>query len=180
MRLKLLAIATSAAAMLVAPAFAYGPLSTGAGARVECTIVGTAADDALNGTTRDDVMCGKAGQDDLVAGEGNDLVRGGTGDDESLDGEDGSDTLRGQQDDDELDGADQNDKMYGGQGDDLIGAEDEGADEENQPENGDDFLKSHDGVSGNDTLRPDPGTDTCVIDAGDIIEVGATGGGCNN
>jgi Ca2+-binding RTX toxin-like protein len=174
---RLFALGISAAMMLVGPAFLGG--ST-AGAREECTIRGTAADDILTGTTRDDVICGKAGSDDLVGGEGNDLIRGGTGDDESLDGEDGSDILKGQQDDDELDGGDQNDRMYGGQGADFVGADpaDAGT-EENAPENGNDFLKSRDGVSGNDTVRPDPGTDTCVIDAGDIIEPGATGGGCN-
>jgi Ca2+-binding RTX toxin-like protein len=171
---KLLVVLTSVGTMLVGPAIAGSFVST-AGARVECTITGTAADDVLAGTTRDDVICGKAGADDLTGGEGNDLIRGGTGDDESLDGEDGSDVLKGQQDDDELDGGDQNDKMYGGQGDDIIGAVDEGGGNENGPENGNDYLKSRDNVAGNDTLNPDPGTDTCDIDAGDTINVVTNG-----
>jgi Ca2+-binding RTX toxin-like protein len=174
---RVLAVVVSAAAMIVGPAL-VGGLGATAGARAECTITGTAADDVLNGTTRDDVICGRAGADDLTGGEGNDLIRGGTGDDQSLDGEDGSDTLRGQQDDDELDGGDQNDRMYGGQGADVIGSDETGTGAD-APENGNDFLKSRDNVSGNDTLNPDPGTDTCEIDSGDIINVGSTGGGCN-
>jgi len=68
-----------------------------------------------------------------------------------------------------------NDRMYGGQGDDVIGATDEGGGGENDPENGNDYLKSHDNVSGNDTLNPDPGTDTCDIDAGDTINLVTNG-----
>ncbi|MDP9243400.1 MAG: hypothetical protein M3O84_09550 [Actinomycetota bacterium] len=46
--------------------------------------------------------------------------------------------------------------MYGGQGaDTIIG------------ENGNDFLKSRDNVSGNDSVDGGANTDTCVIDAGD-------------
>jgi hypothetical protein len=85
-------------------------------------------------------------------------------DDDSLEGEDDSDVVKGPQDDDVVEGEDQNDKLYGGQRDDDIG-------ENFGPvgEGGNDFLKSRDNVSGNDTLYPDPGTDTCAIDAGDTI-----------
>ena len=35
--------------------------------------------------------------------------------------------------------------------------------------NGDDFLKSHDNVSGNDQLDGGANTDECIIDAGDTV-----------
>ena len=169
MRFRTIAVAVATTAMMVGPAFVHGALSSVAGAKKECTITGTAADDDLTGTTRDDVICTKAGQDFAQGGEGNDILRGGQGDDE-LEGEDGSDVVKGQSDDDELDGEDQNDSIYGGQGDDIVG-------EDYDPiaEGGNDFLKSHDNVSGNDTLNPDPGTDTCAIDAGDTINVRTNG-----
>ncbi len=145
MRFRTIAVAVATTAMMVGPAFVHGALSSVAGAKKECTITGTAADDDLTGTTRDDVICTKAGQDFAEGGEGNDILRGGQGDDE-------------------LDGEDQNDEIYGGQGDDSVG-------EDFAPvgEGGNDFLKSRDNVSGNDTVYPDPGTDTCVIDAGDPV-----------
>ena len=169
MRIRTIAVAVATTAMMVGPAFAHGVLGSVAGAGKDCTITGTAADDNLNGTTRDDVICTKAGQDFASGGEGNDVIRGGQGDDE-LEGEDGNDTVKGQADDDELDGEDGNDKIYGGQGDDTVGE-----DFDPVAENGNDFLKSRDNVSGNDTLNPDPGTDTCVIDAGDTINVRTNG-----
>jgi len=162
MRLRAIVGSVATAGLMVGPAFAHGVLSSVAGARKDCTITGTAANDTLSGTTRDDVICGKAGQDDIHADEGNDVIRGGQGDDEELEGDDGSDVVRGQQDDDEVEGADQNDWLYGGQGDDQVGDED-------VEEVGNDFLKSRDNVSGNDTLNPGPNTDTCKIDAGDTI-----------
>jgi Ca2+-binding RTX toxin-like protein len=102
------------------------------------------------------------------------VIRGGQGDDDFLSGDDGSDVVKGQQDDDEVCGNDQNDKLYGGQGDDLIGGPIATSDcfhgwdgVSNPQEPGNDFLKSRDNVSGNDTVDGDFGTDTCVIDAGD-------------
>jgi Ca2+-binding RTX toxin-like protein len=178
-------VSLATAGLMVGPAFAHGVFSSVAGAKAECTITGTAANDDINGTTRDDVICTKAGQDTADGQEGNDVIRLGQGDDEGFGG-DGSDVLKGQADDERftghcefdggrreprggcgtggifvidtvgLTGNDQNDKVYGGQGDDdLTGA------------NGNDFLKSRDHVSGNDTVSGGPNTDTCVIDAGD-------------
>ena len=151
MRFRAIAVSVATVGLMVGPAFLHGIVSSVAGAKAECTITGTAADDDLTGTTRDDVICTKAGQDFAAGGEGNDILRGGQGDDE-------------------LDGEDQNDEIYGGQGDDIVG-------EDFDPiaEGGNDFLKSHDNVSGNDTLNPDPGTDTCAIDAGDTINVRTNG-----
>jgi len=67
--------------LMVGPAFAHDVLSSVAGARTECTITGTAANDDLTGTTRDDVICAKAGEDMANGLEGNDVIRGGQGDD---------------------------------------------------------------------------------------------------
>jgi Ca2+-binding RTX toxin-like protein len=192
---RALFISIATAALMVAPAFANGITSSVAGARTECTIVGTAADDTLAGTTRDDVICGKAGSDSVDALEGNDVVRGGQGDDGTgcsrvpgpivrgcfsgsilrgvvtrgsfitfgLNGGDGSDVVKGQQDDDSIEGNDQNDKLYGGQGDDCLGVQCTATD----IENGNDFLKTRDHVSGNDYANGGTNTNTCRIDAGD-------------
>jgi Ca2+-binding RTX toxin-like protein len=191
-RLRALLVSASAVCLMIAPAFANGITGSVAGARTECTITGTAADDTLFGTTRDDVICGKAGADSVDALEGNDVVRGGQGDDgggcgrvpptarvsrqpicdttivrgfitEGLNGGDGSDVVKGQQDDDSIEGNDQNDKLYGGQGDDCLG----GSCTVSDSENGNDFLKSKDKVSGNDVVNGGNNTDTCRIDAGD-------------
>ncbi|MFL5736567.1 MAG: hypothetical protein ACJ76P_04440 [Actinomycetota bacterium] len=188
MRLRTFFVSASAVCLMIAPAF--GITGGVAGARTECTITGTAADDTLFGTTRDDVICGKAGADSVDALEGNDIVRGGQGDDgggcgrtptgvtrqticdativrgfitEGLNGGDGSDVVKGQQDDDSIEGNDQNDKLYGGQGDDCLG----GGCTVSDSENGNDFLKSKDKVSGNDVVNGGNNTDTCRIDAGD-------------
>jgi len=176
---------------MVGPAFAHGVLSGVAGARTECTITGTAADDNLSGTTRDDVICGKAGQDTIQGLEGNDTIRGGQGDDGGgtppclgpmsrtravacaspivlfgIHGGDGSDVIKGQADDDSIEGDGQNDKLYGGNGDDCLGADCARA-TDSYSEPGNDFLKSRDRVSGNDYVDGGDNTDTCRIDAGD-------------
>ena len=168
-KIRTIFVSLATVGLMVGPAFAHGLLNSVAGAAKDCTISGTAADDSLTGTTRADVICSRAGQDDVSGEEGNDTIRLGQGDDSGC-GEDGSDIVKGQSDDDELDGEDQNDEIYGGQGDDIVG-------EDFDPiaEGGNDFLKSHDNVSGNDTLNPDPGTDTCAIDAGDTINVRTNG-----
>jgi Ca2+-binding RTX toxin-like protein len=190
-RIRAIFVTATAACLLAAPAFASGITGSVAGARTECTITGTAADDTLAGTTRDDVICAKAGSDSVDALEGNDIVRGGQGDDgfrcpagpiarqpacpdsivrgglitDGLNGGDGSDVVKGQQDDDAVAGEDQNDKLYGGQGDDCLGANCTTSD----AEAGNDFLKSRDNVSGNDRVNGGSNTDTCRIDAGDIV-----------
>ena len=89
MRQRLLTVLAGSALLLSGVAL----LGPSAGAKVECTIKGTAANDTLQGTTRDDVICGRAGQDQLFGEEGNDYVLGGQGDDD-LFGDDGNDTLK--------------------------------------------------------------------------------------
>ena len=177
MRIRGLFISLTAAGLLVGPAFAHGMLGAVAGAAKDCTITGTAADDSLVGTTRGDVICSKAGSDSVAGREGNDIIRLGQGDD-SASADDGSDVVRGQQDDDQVCGNDQNDEIYGGQGDDFLGAVsqcelgsrgDASPGANNQYETGNDFLKSRDNVSGNDTVGGGENTDTCRIDAGDTV-----------
>lgn len=174
MRLRSIFVSVATLGLMVGPAFAHGMISSVAGAKAECTITGTAADDDLTGTTRDDVICSKAGSDSVDALEGNDIVRGGQGDDNSgsfdgLCGGDGSDVVKGQADDDNVEGADQNDKLYGGQGDDYLGVDGTTGTGCDTNEPGNDFVKSRDNVSGNDTLDAGANTDTCVVDAGDSV-----------
>ena len=169
MRLRSNFVSVATVGLMVGPAFAHGVLSTVVNAGPNCTITGTAADDNLTGTTRDDVICTKAGSDTADGLEGNDIIRGGQGDD-SLCGGDGSDVVKGQQDDDDVEGAGQNDKLYGGQGDDYLGVEATSFNDCDTSEPGNDFLKTRDGVSGNDELDAGDNTDTCRIDAGDTID----------
>jgi Ca2+-binding RTX toxin-like protein len=200
MRFRAVVVSAATAALVAAPAFAHGLVSSVAGARTECTITGTAADDDLNGTTRDDVICLKAGSDEADGMEGNDVIRGGQGDDGGgeppgavcttvrhravlracgtivrgpssyvgIVGGDGSDVLKGQADDDSLEGNGQNDKLYGGQGDDCLGANCTSP-VGGYSEQGNDFLKSRDHVSGNDFVDGGDNTDTCRVDAGDEV-----------
>ncbi len=184
MKLRGIVVSVATVGLMVGPAFAHGVISSVAGARAECTITGTAAIDHSNGTSRDDVICLKAGPDAADGMEGNDVIRGGQGDDggpphgspmrgpvvhtvgfvSGLHGGDGSDVIKGQADDDTMEGDDQNDRLYGGQGADCLGALCTGGDE-----NGNDFLKSRDHVSGNDLVDGGNNTDRCVIDAGDGV-----------
>jgi Ca2+-binding RTX toxin-like protein len=83
-------------------------------------------------------------------------------------GGDGSDVLKGQADDDNLEGNGQNDKLYGGQGDDCLGANCTSIAQQ-YSEQGNDFLKSRDNVSGNDYVDGGDNTDTCRVDAGDEV-----------
>lgn len=165
---------------MVGPAFLHGSIGSIAGAKAECTITGTAADDELVGTTRDDVICTRAGADEAGGLEGNDVLRMGQGDDSFATGDEGSDVVKGQADDDQVCGNDQSDRIFGGQGDDALGGSgatfssgcyvgwDEHANSGGSTyETGNDFLKSRDNVSGNDTVDGGVNTDECVIDAGD-------------
>jgi Ca2+-binding RTX toxin-like protein len=175
MRLRSIFVSVATIGLMVGPAFVHGAFESIAGAKKDCTITGTAADDDLTGTTRADVICTKAGSDSAAGLEGNDVIRGGQGDDDGgtydgLCGGDGSDTVKGQQDDDSVEGAGQNDKLYGGQGDDYLGYEGTSAPQCDINEPGNDFLKTRDGVSGNDELNGGANTDTCEIDAGDVID----------
>src|SRR3954469_12801688 len=115
MRIRTIFVSVATVGLMTGPAFAHGVMGAVVDARTHCTITGTAADDTLNGTTRTDVICTKAGSDTAYGFEGNDIIKLGQGDDEGA-GDDGSDWVRGQQDDDEVCGNDHNDHLYGGQG----------------------------------------------------------------
>jgi Ca2+-binding RTX toxin-like protein len=185
MRLRTIFVTVATAGLMAGPAFLHGVVSSVAGARDECTITGTAANDQINGTTQDDVICLKAGADAANGQEGNDIIRGGQGDDGGgpvagpmrrtivrggffgLNGNDGSDTIRGQADDDSMEGNGQNDHLYGGQGADCLGT---CTFKQVTTEPGNDFLKSKDNVSGNDLVDGGNNTDTCRVDAGDEVE----------
>jgi Ca2+-binding RTX toxin-like protein len=80
-----------------------------------CTILGTAAAEALNGTTGNDVICGFGGNDVINGLGGNDTMFGGDGND-AIRGGPGNDTLRGQNGDDVLTGEAGNDVIDGGAG----------------------------------------------------------------
>src|SRR5437016_13083453 len=101
MRLRSIIVTVSTVGLMIGPALVHGMVGATAGAKAECTITGTAADDNINGTTRDDVICTKAGQDSADGQEGNDILRLGQGDDEGFGG-DGSDVLKGQADDEQF------------------------------------------------------------------------------
>ena len=68
-----------------------------------CTITGTAGNDRLRGTRRDDVICGLGGDDRIDGRDGDDAVFGDAGSD-WIDGGDDEDTLYGGDGDDRLDG----------------------------------------------------------------------------
>jgi Ca2+-binding RTX toxin-like protein len=163
-------VAVSTVGLTVIPAF-VGALGSTAGAAKDCTIRGTAADDTLNGTTKNDVICARAGSDLVDGKDGDDVIRLGQGDDGAY-GNDGNDRIRGQADDDSITGAFDNDTLTGGQGADCLGVDCAHNFDSSFPfqnENGNDFLKSRDGVSGNDSVDGGIDTDTCVIDAGDDV-----------
>lgn len=123
---------------------------------VGCTIIGTPGNDALSGTSGNDIICGLGGNDSIVGGNGNDIIRGGTGND-NISGGNGNDTISG--------GAG-NDTISGGNGSDNIRS---GSDNDTaEGGNGEDTLNSVDGVSGNDRNSGGPGNDTCTDDPGDV------------
>jgi Tol biopolymer transport system component len=105
-----------------------------------CTLLGTAADDALSGTAGPDVICGLGGDDTLTGRGGDDTILGGAGDD-VLTGGSGRDALVGEA------GAD---VLQGG--------------------NGADTLAAIDLVDGNDQLSGGEGTDVCLADPGDGVD----------
>jgi len=156
MRFRGVFISLATAGLIAAPAFANGLLGSVADARGQCTMKGTAADDTLYGTTRDDIICSKAGADTVYGDEGDDNIRLGQSHDSGYGGE-GSDGVKGQDDDDLVYGGGMNDKVYGGQGNDSV-----------YGEGGDDFVKTHDNVSNNDNADGGPNTDTCWVDSGDV------------
>lgn len=110
---------------------------------------GTAADNVLHGTWRNDRAFGLDGDDLIYMGSGQDTAFGGDGDD-TIWGEDGNDWLYGQDGNDFLKGGGGNDVLNGGDGNDRIKA---GL--------GDDTIA---GGGGHDLIESDAGAD--VISGG--------------
>jgi Ca2+-binding RTX toxin-like protein len=155
------------------------------------TLFGTTRDDVICAKAGQDNVSGNEGNDVIRGGQGDDgdgippcmetrsrapkggcrgtrtVINGPTP--FGLNGDDGSDVVKGQADDDSIEGQDQNDKLYGGQGADCLGAGCTSGVVMGYSENGNDFLKSRDHVSGNDYVDGGNNTDTCRIDAGDDV-----------
>ena len=62
MKSRGIVVSLASVGLMVGPAFLHGSIGSIAGAKAECTITGTAADDELVGTTRDDVICTPGGR----------------------------------------------------------------------------------------------------------------------
>jgi Ca2+-binding RTX toxin-like protein len=92
---------------------------TVSGARMKCTIVGTARRDKLNGTRNRDVICGLAGNDRINGKGGNDVIVGGSGNDRIVGGS-GADRIYGNGGRDRLVGNKGRDHLYGGAGRDHL------------------------------------------------------------
>jgi Ca2+-binding RTX toxin-like protein len=100
-------------------AIAWAPLVAHAhkvNAYKPCTIIGTAGDDGLLGTSRADVICGLGGNDTISGASGDDIIRGGAGNDR-IQGDFGRDVMMGGPGNDFLYGYDgAHDHMNGGTG----------------------------------------------------------------
>lgn len=123
---------------------------------IECTQIGTAGRDRMEGTKRKDILCGLAGNDKLIGLDGDDRLLTGAGDDLAIGGG-GNDFLQGAEGNDRLEGRAGNDRLLGDDGNDrLLG----GA--------GDDRLE---GGEGNDVMKAGAGErDLCVRLGSDEIE----------
>jgi M6 family metalloprotease-like protein len=80
---------------------------------LQCTLVGTANNDVIYGTTSQDIICGGGGNDRIYGNKGNDTICGG----------DGNDIIYGEAGDDTLSGEGGSDRCVGGLGTDQIDCE---------------------------------------------------------
>lgn len=119
------------------------------------TLIGTNANETINGFASNDTIDGGDGNDTLNGNAGNDILNGGNGDDrlnggdgnDQLNGGLGNDLLNGNAGNDQLNGGEGNDTLYGGDGDDL-----------------------HIGGVGNDWLQGGNGNDTYQFSKGDGLD----------
>lgn len=162
---------------------------------------GSASEETVIGTDRDDVLAGQGGANDVSGGEGNDqlsgsgTVRGGDGDDfiqdfqseisadrlEGADGADtilsfhGADTLNGGADNDYLQGSQNGaDRLDGGDGDDTLvgGTGNAGTQHTLRGAEGDDQLRVSGLLGAGGVFDGGAGADT--LEAGDATLAGAT------
>ncbi|MEQ1766663.1 MAG: type I secretion C-terminal target domain-containing protein, partial [Methylotenera sp.] len=123
-------------------------------------IAGTAANNIINGTARNENISGLVGDDTINAGAGYDVVRGGDGND-SIDGGADDDQLYGNAGNDTISGGTGKDQIYGDAGNDTLNGND-----------GDDFTS---GGAGNDTINGGAGNDVIIGGAGDDSLTGGLG-----
>lgn len=127
-------------------------------------IFGTAGNDTIHGTSKNDLIITFEGNDKVFGKAGDDCIIGGSGNDQ-LRGELGDDVILGEDNNDLLIGALGNDKIFGGAGNDEIRGE-TGSDELFGEDNND-LLKGGTGAdtliggSGTDIARGETGSDTC-------------------
>lgn len=142
------------------------------------TLFGEGGNDAITGTSADDVLDGGDDNDRLVGNAGNDVVYGGNGED-YLAGGAGNDVLDGGAAADQAYGEDGNDVITGGAGDDQLWGDKYNQDE--NAEGGDDHILGGEGKDqivghgGNDILSGDAGDDFVLGGAGDDQLYGGQG-----
>jgi len=157
------ALATLAATGAPTPSCAWPEIAQAADTSVihrACTIVGTEADEVLEGTGGKDVICGYQGDDVIKALAGRDIVYGGAGKDR-IRGGPGADELHGEAGNDRVRGGLDGDRIHGQMGDDrLLGG---GWADSISGGYGDDLLV---GGLGRDYLYDTSGSEVAVLGAG--------------
>lgn len=152
-------LACSAAVVAIAPPAGAQTTATCNGRAA--TIVGTAGDDVLRGTSGKDVIVGLAG-DDLIYGlGGGDTICGGAG----------RDRIYGQAGKDTIIGAGSADRLYGGPGADIIKGD--GGSDRIWGGHGNDVIT---GGTGFDRLLGGPDTDECIVDTADVFQLDCESG----
>jgi Ca2+-binding RTX toxin-like protein len=143
-------------------------------------LVGTNANNTLNGGTGDDVVSARDGKDLVRAGDGDDIVYGGAGNDtveggrgdDVLYGQTGDDLIKGDKGDDILSGGEGKDTLNGGAGYDII--EGGAGQDEIDGGDGDDTIE---GGAGSDEfiIRPGAGDDL-IVDFAAVDRIRLVGG----
>lgn len=134
--------------------------------QIENTIVGTAGDDLLEGTNKNDLIWGLAGNDIIRSGEGSDCIVGGDGDD-TIEAAAGDDVILGENGNDSINSGEGDDLSLGGTGDDSI----------KNPTGKDVILagEGNDSVIGSGTIHGGPGDDIITADGGNSTIDGGPG-----
>ena len=143
-------------------------------------IIGTAANNILNGTNADEIICGKAGTDTINGGGGDDLILGGP-DNDKIKGQGGDDRVVAGGGADEVNGNGGNDRLRGYPGNDKLNGDD-GEDRitggiDNDTVNGDAGDDKVFGWDGNDNVNGNGGSDHTFGSLGDDT---VDGGGGND